>query len=220
MLTASIQDYLKYIYELAEGGEAASTRDLAARLDIAPASVTGMLQKLASMQPPLVEYRKHHGVTLTEEGERAALEVIRHHRLLETWLVQSLGYAWDEVHGEACRLEHVISEEFEARLAAMLGNPARDPHGEPIPGPDLVMPPDTSSPLSTLRPSQAAVVQRVCANDAALLRHLDELGLAPGVPLEVVAYSPFDDNLTVRIGNQTSVIGPAITSKVFVEVCT
>ena len=129
VLTQSTQDYLKHIFELTENGSAASTNDLASRLGVRPASVTGMVQKLALAEPPLVEYHKHQGVTLTPEGEQAALEVLRHHRLLESWLVQSLGYSWDEVHEEACRLEHVISEDFEARMAAALGNPERDPHG-------------------------------------------------------------------------------------------
>jgi DtxR family Mn-dependent transcriptional regulator len=217
-LTQSIQDYLKRIFELTRDDQPASTNDLAGRLGVKPASVTGMVQKLASVQPPLVDYRKHQGVTLTEAGERAALEVIRHHRLLETWLVQALGYSWDEVHEEACRLEHVISEDFEARVAAALGNPARDPHGEPIPGSDLSMPPDLSAPLSSLRPPQSAVVRRVGASDPALLRHLDDLGLVPGALLEVVAHSPFDGNLTVKIGDRKVVIGTAITENVFVEV--
>jgi DtxR family Mn-dependent transcriptional regulator len=130
-LTQSIQDYLKHIYELSEDGRAASTNELAARLNIAPASVTGMLQKLAAAKPPLVVYKKHQGVTLTKAGARAALEVIRHHRLLETYLVNALGYAWDEVHEEACCLEHVISEDFETRIATALGNPTRDPHAAP-----------------------------------------------------------------------------------------
>ena len=125
-LTQSIQDYLKHIFELSESGTPVSTNDLAARLEVAPASVTGMVQKLAAATPPLVNYRKRQGVTLTDEGQRAALEIIRHHRLLETWLVQTLGYSWDEVHEEACRLEHVISENFEARIAAALGHPSRD----------------------------------------------------------------------------------------------
>ena len=107
-LTISIQDYLKHIYELTDNGKPASTNALAERLKIKPASVTGMIQKLASSKPPLVEYQKHQGVTLTKEGKKAALEVIRHHRLLEAWLVQTLGYSWDEVHDEAERLEHVI----------------------------------------------------------------------------------------------------------------
>src|SRR5690349_2391225 len=141
-LTQNIQDYLKAIYNLAKSDGSASTTALAARLGVAAPSVTGMIQKLASSTPPLVVYRKHQGVTLTPEGERAALEVIRHHRLIETYLVENLGYGWDEVHAEADRLEHAISENLEARIAAALGNPVRDPHGEPIPTVELVMPID------------------------------------------------------------------------------
>ena len=216
-LTQSIQDYLKHIFELSEDGTPASTNDLAARLGVAPASVTGMVQKLASTEPPLVDYRKHQGVTLTDEGQRAALEIIRHHRLLETWLVQTLGYSWDEVHEEACRLEHVISEDFEARIAAALGHPSRDPHGELIPGVDLQMPDDNSTPLSSLRPPQAATIIRVNANDPALLRHLEELGMVPGANLNVIAHSPFDSNLTIELGDREFVAGPAITNNIFVE---
>jgi DtxR family Mn-dependent transcriptional regulator len=214
----STQDYLKHIYELTEHGASASTNDLASRLEVAPASVTGMVRKLSTTVPPLVDYRKHQGARLTEEGQRAALEVIRHHRLLETWLVQTLGYSWDEVHEEACRLEHVISEEFEARMAAALGNPSRDPHGEPIPGADLHMPDDDSTPLSSLRPPQRATIIRVNANDPALLRHLDELGLIPGAELAISKHSSFDGNLTIKIGDLDFVAGPAITNNIFVEI--
>src|SRR5512147_2380240 len=158
-LTISIQDYLKSIYELTENGENASTNALARKLNVSAPSVTGMIQKLASAKPALVEYHKHQGVTLTREGKRAALEVIRHHRLLEAWLVQTLGYSWDEVHEEAERLEHVISEGFESRIAAAMGNPLRDPHGELIPTADLKMPEDDSTPLSALRPNQSGMIQ-------------------------------------------------------------
>ena len=218
-LTQSIQDYLKHIFELTEDGNPASTNDLAARLGVKPASVTGMVQKLASTEPPLVDYQKHQGVTLTPAGERAALEVLRHHRLLETWLVQSLGYSWDEVHEEACRLEHVISDDFEARMAAALGNPSRDPHGDPIPDADLVMPSDETLPLASLRPAQKAVLLRVNDEEPAFLRHLEELGLVPGAKLEITSFSSFDNNLTVAVnGHPAAVLGPAITSKIFVEV--
>ena len=218
-ITQSIQDYLKNIFELTENGQPASTNDLAMRLGIKPASVTGMIQKMASSEPPLVDYHKHRGVKLTPEGEQAALEVLRHHRLLESWLVQSLGYSWDEVHEEACRLEHVISEDFEARMAAALGNPERDPHGDPIPNADLVMPSDEALPLSSLRPTQQATILRVNDENSALLRHLDKLGLVPGAELEVTSYSPFDNNLTIAVnGHPSTVLGLVITSKIFVEV--
>lgn len=218
-LTQSTQDYLKHIFELTEGGGAASTNELASRLGVKPASVTGMVQKLASAEPPLVDYQKHQGVTLTPEGEQVALEVLRHHRLIESWLVQSLGYAWDEVHEEACRLEHVISEDFEARIAAALGHPTRDPHGDPIPNVDLVMPEDDLTPLSALRPPKKAIVRRVIGEEPAFLRHLEELGLMPGAGLEVISHSPFDNNLTISVeGRAAFVLGLAITSRIFVEI--
>jgi len=217
-ITRSTQDYLKRIYELTECGLPASTNDLARELDIKPASVTGMIQKLAAEKPALVEYHKHQGATLTPTGKRVALEVIRHHRLLETWLVQTLGYSWDEVHEEAERLEHVISEDFERRIAAALGNPTRDPHGELIPTEDLKMPVDDTTPLSSLRPNQSATIQRVSAQDPELLRHLDSLGLTPGIQIEVTEYSSFDNNLTIKVGKTSNVLGLNVTTKIFVEV--
>jgi len=218
-ITQSIQDYLKRIYELNENGAAASTNDLAARLNVAPASVTGMLQKLASAKPPLVVYKKHQGVTLTKNGEKVALEVIRHHRLLETFLVNTLGYSWDEVHLEADKLEHVISEDFESRMAAALGHPTRDPHGELIPTVDLIMPTDESCPLASLRTDDTATVRRVSDDDPALLRHLREIGVVPEVKVTVKKYSKFDGNLTLQVEGQKSniVLGTAVTSQVFVE---
>lgn len=216
-ITISTQDYLKSIYELTENGESASTNALAQKMNISAPSVTGMIQKLASEKPALVEYQKHQGVTLTKEGRKAALEVIRHHRLLEAWLVQTLGYSWDEVHEEAERLEHVISEDFERRIAAAMGNPTRDPHGEPIPSADLKMPADDTTPLSSLRPTQSAKIRRVDARDPDLLRHLDSLGLTPGTRIEIIEYSSFDNNLTIKVGKRVSIVGLKITSKIFVE---
>jgi len=219
VITQSIQDYLKHIYELNEIGGSASTNDLAARLNIAPASVTGMLQKLATAKPPLVVYKKHQGVTLTKSGEKAALEVIRHHRLLETFLVNTLGYSWDEVHGEAEKLEHVISEDFEARMAKALGHPTRDPHGELIPTVDLTMPADNSYPLASLRTNETATVKRVSDDDPALLRHLQEIGVIPEVRVTVKNYSEFDGNITLHVAGRKSsvVLGTAVTTQVFIE---
>ena len=216
-LTASTQDYLKHIYELTEDGGNASTNALSERLNVKPASVTSMIQKLASSRPALVEYQKHQGVALTKEGTKAALEVIRHHRLLEAWLVQTLGYSWDEVHEEAERLEHVISENFERRIAAAMGHPLRDPHGELIPTADLKMPLEDSTPLSALRPKQKAKIKCVKNADALLLRHLEGLGLVPDARIEILGYSSFDHNLTVKAGTKTNVIGLNVTIKIFVE---
>jgi DtxR family transcriptional regulator, Mn-dependent transcriptional regulator len=216
-LTISIQDYLKTIYELTENGEHASTNALAHKLNISAPSVTGMIQKLALSKPALVEYQKHQGVTLTKDGRKAALEVIRHHRLLEAWLVQTLGYSWDEVHEEADRLEHVISEDFERRIAAAMGHPARDPHGDLIPTEDLKMPVDESTPLSAIRPGQIATIQRVRASDPDLLRYFEGLGLTPSTQVEVKEHSPFDHNLKVKVGRKSVVLGLNLTSQIFVE---
>jgi DtxR family Mn-dependent transcriptional regulator len=217
LLTAPIQDYLKAIYELSAQHGSANTNALAESMGVAPASVTGMIQRLAAAEPPLVVYRKYQGATLTPEGERAALKVIRSHRLLETYLVQVLGYGWDAVHEEACRLEHVISDDFEARISAALGDPTRDPHGELIPTAQLTLPGDETIPLSNVRPPAQALVRRVAA-EAAFLRYLETLGLVPGARLEVREYSPFDQNLRLQVNGNDVVLGPAVTGKIYVEV--
>ena len=217
LLSVSIQDYLKNIYELTENGKSATTNALAKRLNVSAPSVTGMLQKLASATPALVEYHKHQGVTLTQDGKNAALEVIRHHRLLEAWLVQTLGYSWDEVHEEAERLEHAISEDFETRIAAAMGHPLRGPHGELIPTADLKMPLDASTALSSLRPNQKAKILRVKADGPELLRYLEKRGLVPGAEVNVKEYSPFDQNLTLQVGRRSTVLGPNVASKIYVQ---
>jgi DtxR family Mn-dependent transcriptional regulator len=218
-LTHAIEDYLKCIFELTQSGERASTNQIAEVLGVTPASVTGMIKKLAETDPPLVEYQRHHGVRLTNQGEQAALQILRHHRLLEMFLHQMLGFDWDEVHAEADRLEHVISEAFEERIAQALGDPSYDPHGDPIPTRDLQMPEAASLLLLDLRPQQAAIVRRVGSENPELLRHLSGLGLVPGVRLVVEAYSIFDHNLRIQIEGQSSPItlGPALTRQVFVE---
>jgi DtxR family transcriptional regulator, Mn-dependent transcriptional regulator len=220
LITNSTQDYLKVIYQLTEGGEAASTTALATRLHVAPASVTGMMQRLASTKPALVEYHKHQGVTLTAAGKRGALEVIRHHRLIEAWLVQTLGYSWDEVHNEAEKLEHVISEEFEERIASAMGYPLRDPHGEPIPSADLVMPKDQGIALTKLKPNQEACILRVHAQDADFLKHLEELGLIIDARVKVLGVSHYDQVMRIRLRARKEAIalGPTITNRVFVEI--
>lgn len=218
-LTQSIEDYLKAIYEVTNNEGRASTTQLAENLKVTPASVTGMLKKLSKTEPPLVEYRKHHGVVLTSEGEKIALETIRHHRLLELFLYQILGYPWDEVHDEADRLEHVISEKFEDRIAEALGNPEHDPHGDPIPTKNLTLPKSASIPLNDLRPDQSAVVKRVRDTDPDLLRHLSDQGVVPSAKIKVEKFSEFDGNIHLRIKatNETVVLGPRITSIISVE---
>lgn len=218
-LSQSIEDYLKAVYELTRVAERASTNALADYLDVAAASVTGMLQKLSDTEPPLLDYLKHHGVQLTAVGEKVALETIRHHRLLELFLHQILGYEWDEVHEEADRLEHVISERFEERIAAALGDPNHDPHGDPIPGADLSLPDDPQTALSALRPGDRASVTRVRDTVPELLRHLSEQGVVPGAKIEVREYSEFDGNLHLKVaGNDEEIVlGPRVTSQVYVD---
>jgi len=219
-LTRVIEDYLKTIYELTCTTERATTNQIAEKMEVTPASVTNMIQKLAETDPPLLDYRKHHGVSLTPEGERVALEIIRHHRLLEMFLHETLGYSWDEVHEEADRLEHVISEEMEERIAISLGNPQHDPHGDPIPSRDLQMPQSTYITLSLLRPPQKARVKRVSDSDPNLLRYLSERGIEPDAQLEIMEFSPFDNNLMVQVtgSDEPVVLGSMVTSQVFVEV--
>lgn len=216
-LTQSIEDYLKSIYEITQQEQRASTNQIAERMGVRPASVTGMLKRLANNDPPLLQYHKHRGAELTPAGREVALEVIRHHRLLELYLHERLGFAWDQVHAEADRLEHVISEDFEERIAQALGNPQHDPHGDPIPSRDLRLPQETALPLSSLRPGQRGIVHRVGNEDPDLLRHLQEMGLVPQARLSVLEYSAFDDNLRVQIGDQTMVLGPRITRQIYVE---
>ncbi len=218
-LTHAVEDYLKTIYEITTTHPRASTKDIANILEVSPASVTGMLQKLALTDPPLIDYQKHKGALLTKEGEKIALKVLRHHRLLELFLHQILGYEWDEVHVEADRLEHVISEEFEERIAMALGDPEHDPHGDPIPTRDLTIPETSSTRLFDLRAGETATVQRARDTDSELLRYLSELGLVPNTRLTVLDYSPFDENLTIALTgqDQSIVLGPQITRQIFVE---
>ena len=218
-LTHAIEDYLKTIYDLSVTDGRVSTSQIAKVLDVKPASVTGMIQKLATADPPLVEYQKHYGVVLTPAGEQVAVEIIRHHRLLETFLHDTLGFDWDAIHDEADRLEHVISEEFEERIAQALGDPTHDPHGDPIPDRDLRMPLQATTCLSELRPGQQARIERVRNDDPDLLRYLSEHGLRPGVAIQVLEYSPFDDNLCLQVTDQPEsiVLGPRVTRQIFVE---
>jgi DtxR family Mn-dependent transcriptional regulator len=219
-ITHAVEDYLKTIYDLSDTHERATTNQIAEVLEVAPASVTGMIKRLAALRPPMVEYRKHHGVVLTSEGEEVALEIIRHHRLLETFLHQSLGYDWDTIHAEADRLEHVISEEFEERIAQALGDPTHDPHGDPIPDRNLNMPLHATTHLLDMRPGQEAIIQRVRDDNPKLLRFLSERGIKPGVNVRVVDYSAFDDNLYLDIEGDTEslVLGPRVTRQIFVEI--
>lgn len=213
-LTRSIQDYLKRIYELSEEGVAASTTELAARLNVAPASVTGMLQKLAAARPPLVIYKKRQGVTLTKAGLRAALEVIRHHRLLETWLVQTLGYTWDEVHEEAERLEHVISKDLESRIAAALGHPTRDPHGDPIPTREGKMDRAEGMPVTAWQPDRPARIVHLEDEPALAYEQILAAGLRLGQDIRILERTP--QRVVLSDGENEYRLAPAVASNISV----
>jgi len=218
-LTDTVEDYLKVIYDLSVDNKRVGTGQIAEILNVAPASVTDMFQRLANEDPPLLNYVKHQGVALTEDGRKAALETIRHHRLLELFLHEILGYSWDEVHAEAERLEHVISEEFEERVAAVLGNPERGLHGKPIPSRNLEMPDHDTCVLQELRPGQAGEVHCVNDDDPGLLRYLESRGLVPGASFEIIDYSPYDENLHLTIIGEDEVIvlGANVTAQIQVE---
>ena len=218
-ISHAVEDYLKIIYELQGASGKVNTTALAERMNVAPASVTGMIKKLAEDRPRLVNYERHHGVTLTPAGEKIALEVIRHHRLIELYLHQALGYSWDQVDAEAEKLEHVISEEFEDRIAAVLGQPKIDPHGDPIPTKEGIIAAPAGERLTDLTAGQRGRVARVSDDDPALLRYLTELGIKPETAIAVVDRSPFDGPMHVRVGNRSpQALGRQVTDHVFVEV--
>ena len=201
--TESVDDYLKAILEL--GGleeERVTSNALAHHLGIRAASVTGMLQKLAAQKPPFVKYEKHHGVRLTATGKMRALEVLRHHRLLERYLHDFLDYSWDEVHEEAERLEHFISERLEDRIAAKLGDPQTDPHGHPIPERSGTLPVREEVVLSGWACGVPAVISSVSDRDSGALREMTRLGLKPGVAITVETGTR-SASLRVRIGDRT-----------------
>jgi DtxR family transcriptional regulator, Mn-dependent transcriptional regulator len=207
-LTAAVQDYAKAIYTLQSREGAASTTELATLLEVRPASVSGMLRKLSELG--LVEHEPYRGVRLTERGRRVALEVIRHHRLVELFLVESLGMTWDEVHDEAEVLEHALSEELEELIAAKLGNPTVDPHGDPIPSRELELAETSGPALAELEPGETATFERISDAEPEMLRFLGERGIVPGAQLELVERQPFDGPLFVRAGGETHVLGATL----------
>jgi DtxR family transcriptional regulator, Mn-dependent transcriptional regulator len=207
-ITPAIEDYLKAIYQLRhEGPEAGAVtgQRIAERLGVAAPSVTNMIKRLVELR--LVEHERYRGVELTAEGERIALEVVRHHRLLERYLVEALGFSWDEVHDEAERLEHHISEALEARMAAALGDPTVDPHGDPIPHLDGSMTTVVGLPLSQLASGQSAEVHRVSDRDPERLRYLEKLGIRPGVAIRVLEALPFEGPLRLEVAGVERMIG-------------
>ena len=195
-LTVAVQDYLKAIYALESAGKRVTTSALATRMGVRAPSATAMTKRLAELG--LVERAPYRGVALTTTGKRGALEVLRHHRLLERYLADRLGFSIDEVHAEADRLEHALSEELEAKIDAELGFPTHDPHGDPIPDRELRVEPGGDRTLAELEPGETVSVSRVPDEDRELLRYLTELGLVPEARVEVVAVAPFGGPVTIR----------------------
>ncbi len=200
--TPAVQDYLKVIYKLQQQDRPVPTTAIAGRLGLSSAAVSKMLKHLAKLQ--LIEHNRYQGVELTDAGERIALEVIRHHRLLELYLVEALGVPWDQADAEAEVLEHVLSEDVEERIAAALGNPTRDPHGDPIPSMDLALENRARLSLADVPTGAHARVLRVPDRDPRLLRYLGDIGLVPDADVTVVRREPMDGPLHIQVGDSQS----------------
>jgi DtxR family Mn-dependent transcriptional regulator len=213
-LTAPVEDYLKAIYELERSGEPAETNAIARILDIAPASVSGMIRRLAGQR--LITHERYRGARLTPLGRKAALKTLRRHRVIEAYLTSALGYSWDRVHDEAERLEHAASDELIDRMAAAIGEPETDPHGAPIPTRDGTLREQTLVQLADLLAGESARVERVSDSSAELLRYLGELGIVPGTAVHVIAREPFDGPIALQLSSGPRTIGPALAAQVLV----
>jgi DtxR family transcriptional regulator, Mn-dependent transcriptional regulator len=214
-LTAPVEDYLKAIYELERASEPAETNAIARLLKIAPASVSGMVRRLA--EQGLITHERYHGARLTAAGRRAALRTLRRHRVIEAYLTSALGYSWDRVHDEAERLEHAASDELIDRMAAAIGEPATDPHGAPIPTRDGTLEERSLVPLSALESGERARVERVSDRNPERLRYLAELGIVPGTDVQVIAREPFQGPIALRVEDDNRTIGTELASQILVE---
>ena len=215
-LTGPVEDYLKAIYELERVGRPAETNAIAELLGIAPASVSGMVRRLA--EQGLITHERYRGASLTASGRRAALRTLRRHRVIEAYLTSALGYSWDRVHDEADRLEHAASDELIDRMAAAIGEPETDPHGAPIPARDGSIASDpTLQPLSALRVGDLARVERVSDKSGERLRYFAELGIVPGAKVRVTRREPFDGPISIEVDKETRAVGPAVAAQVLVS---
>lgn len=207
-LTRSVEDYLKAIYRLSLNGQPASTSEIAQHLELSPPSVSGMLKRLS--EQGLVEHEPYRGVILTVAGRRVALRIVRRHRILEAYLGAFLGYGWEDVHGEAERLEHAVSDLLIERMAAALGNPHLDPHGDPIPAADGTIAELVYTPLTDIPEGETAEIRRVDTSQADRLRYIAGFGLTPGTLALVVDRQPFRGPITVDVGGTQHVLGSEI----------
>ena len=213
-LTGPVEDYLKAIYEIGRGSVSVATNDIAQRLDLTPASVSGMVKRLGDQG--LVKYERYKGVTLTETGRRAALRTLRRHRVIEAYLSGALDYPWDRVHDEAERLEHAASDELVDRMAAAIGEPVVDPHGAPIPSREGFMDETEYFSLAELGAGYGARVVRVSDDDPEMLRYLGELEIVPGAEVVVISKAPYDGPIALRVSGELLSIGPALAAQVLV----
>ena len=214
-LTAPVEDYLKAIYAIGGGTGAAATNEIAQRLALAPASVSGMVRRLADQG--LLAYQRYHGVKLTESGRRAALRTLRRHRVIEAYLAEALGYPWDRVHEEAERLEHAASDELVDRMAVTIGEPEVDPHGAPIPTRDGSVDETEYTALGQLPVGAVGIVVRVADEDPEMLRYLAELLIVPGKRVTVKSRAPYDGPLTLSMGRQELSIGQTLAMRIMIE---
>jgi DtxR family Mn-dependent transcriptional regulator len=212
-LTRSVEDYLKAIYRLSPEGRPASTSEIAHLLELSPASVSGMVKRLS--EQGLLEHVPYKGVQLTDDGRRAALRMVRRHRLIEAYLVAFLGYTWDTVHDEAERLEHAVSDALVERMAAVLGNPTADPHGDPIPAADGSIEEPELIALSNVAPGRTIELRRVDEGQADRLRYIASIGLTPGAVVSVIERQPFQGPITIEVDGQTHVIGHELGQVLF-----
>jgi DtxR family Mn-dependent transcriptional regulator len=215
-LSDAMQDYLREIYKLQTEHEHVKTSTLAERMGVAAPSATAMMKKLAALG--LVEHQLYYGARLTRAGERIALELLRHHRLLELYLSQTLALDLDAVHAEADRLEHALSETLEDRIDKALGSPTQDPHGDPIPDPSLKIVHLKSKPLTELEPGEEATVQRVPDGDSELLRYLTKLGIVPGKRVQLIQSEPFAGPLTLRTNGRNTAISRELADQIRVSI--
>lgn len=212
-ISQSVEDYLKAIYVLEEEGGRATTTNIAEALSVSSASVTNMLKRLAVLK--LVTHKSYRGAELTDAGKKIALEIIRHHRLLELYLKEMLGYSWDEVHDEAENLEHHISEQFGDTIAELLNHPTHDPHGDPIPTKDGVVPEMASLAITDAELNKDYLIGRVKDQDPELLRYLEKTGIIPGVKLQVLEIGPFDGPIKITLEGKEVTIGNTVAKGVY-----
>lgn len=214
VLSQAVEDYLKAIYTLESEGDKATTTKIAEALDVSSASATNMVKRLSEMG--LVDYQSYKGASLTDSGRKIALEIIRHHRLLELYLLEVMGYSWDEVHEEAEKLEHHISERFEDKIAKLLDDPTHDPHGDPIPTKDGLMPEMDAQPLIEADLEKEYIVSRVKDQDPEVLRYLEKIGLLPGIKIEIKEKAPFKGPVTLLVEEKEQVIGNDVARNIFI----